>query len=283
MTAMPHMTDTSFGRENNVTSNRITDSETKQILKKLKTRKSPGWDGITNEHLKYSGPNTVFACTVIFNSILETEHVPHQLKKGLIVPIPKGGKKDETKKENNRPITLLPVIYKVFEKILLNRLDDWLSEKDIISDLQGAAQPGCSSSDVVLTLQETIAYHNELGNSVYVVMLDAAKAFDSVWTEGLFYKLFHLGIEGRLWRVLRECYDGFTCQVVVNGTKSGELLVERGVHQGAPLSMRLYQLFNNDLLQSLSQNECAVLNDECLSELEKSHRYCYVSWFDLPI
>ncbi len=258
MNSIPDMVNDSFARENNVTRCRITESETKDIFKKLKSKKSPGLDGITNEHLKYSGPNTIFACTVIFNSIIQTEHVPQQFKKGLIVPIPKGGKKDETQKDNNRPITLLPVIYKAFEKALLHRLDKWLLENDVISDLQGAAQAGCSSSDTVLTLQESIAYHNELGSSVYVVTLDAAKAFDSVWIEGLFYKLFNLGIEGRLWRILRECYDGFTCQVVVNGVKSGELNVERGVHQGAPLSMRLYQLFNNDMLQTLSQKGFAL-------------------------
>ena len=97
-----------------------------------------------------------------------------------------------------------------------------------------------------------------MGNSVYVVMLDVAKAFDSVWIEGLLYKLFHLGMEGRLWRLLRECYDGFKCRVVVNGVQSDELNVERGVHQGAPLSMRLYQLSNNDLLKALSDLGFAV-------------------------
>ena len=69
-------------------------------------------------------------------------------------------------------------------------------------------------------LQETIAHHRERQNNVYVVMLDVAKAFDSVWTEGLFYKLFHIGLEGRLWRLLRNRYEGFACKVLVNGTMS---------------------------------------------------------------
>lgn len=92
-------------------------------------------------------------------------------------------------------------MYKLFEKIILKRLDVWLNEHDVMCDVQGA---GCSSTDVVCMLQETIAYHRESNNNVYVVMLDVAKAFDSVWSEGLFYKLFHLGLEGRLWRLLRD-------------------------------------------------------------------------------
>ncbi len=248
----------SYNRPDNITKNTISVMEVQKMFNSLKMKKAPGWDGIMNEHLKYSGTTVVYACSILYNSMIEREYIPMQFKKGIIVPIPKGGKKDVTVKDNSRPITLLPVLYKAFEKIMLQRLDKWLGEHEIICNLQGAAISGCSSTDVVLLLQETIAHHRERKNDVYVVMLDVAKAFDGVWTEGLFYKLFNIGLEGRLWRLLRDSYDNFTCQVLVNGVKSKELCVHRGVHQGAPLSMRLYQLFNNDLLYALGQYEGAV-------------------------
>lgn len=248
----------SLRRPNTITENKITDLEIDKIYKTLKTGKAAGDDGITNEHLKYSGPVARHACNIIFNSMIENEHIPQQFKTGLIVPIPKGGKRDICLKDNSRPITLLPVLYKVFEKILLERLDMWLTNNNIISQLQGAAQPRCSSTDVVVMLKETIAYHTEQGNNVCVVMLDTAKAFDSVWIEGLFYKMFHMGLEGRLWRLLRHSYEGFSCRVVVSGAVSEDLAVQRGVHQGAPLSMRLFQLFNNDLLTNLAKSEPCV-------------------------
>jgi hypothetical protein len=127
-----------------------------------------------------------------------------------------------------------------------------------MSEMQGAFQKGFSSTDVVALLNETVAYHVEQGNAVHVVLLDVAKAFDSVWSDGLLYKLFNMGLEGRLWRLLRKSYTGFTCEVFVNKTKSSPFLLERGVHQGAPLSMRLYQTFNNDLLDLLGQSRASV-------------------------
>ncbi len=254
VSALPDMKQESFDRPNNVTRHRITEHEVRRVCETLKNGKAPGWDGVSNEHLKYMGPTAIEAITTLFNSMIQVEHIPLCFKQGIIVPVPKGGGKDATKKENNRPITLLPCIYKVFEKILLNRLDEWLVSEGRMNEMQGAFQKGFSSTDVVALLNETIAYHTGQGETAYVVLLDVAKAFDSVWSDGLLYKLFNLGLEGRLWRLLQKSYDGFKCEVLVNKTKSSMFLLERGVHQGAPLSMRLYQLFNNDLLHSLSES-----------------------------
>ena len=90
-------------------------------------------------------------------------------------------------------------LYKVFEKIVLKRLDKWLKKHNVISNLQGAFQDSCSSKEVVLLLQETISHYTERGNTVYIILLDVAKAFDSVWIEGLMFKLYNFGINGKLW------------------------------------------------------------------------------------
>lgn len=248
----------SLNRTADITSELITEAEVKGIYKTLKNGKAPGYDGISNEHLKYAGPIATKAITLMLNSMVQLEHVPPCFKKGIICPIPKGGGKDPSKKQNNRPITLLPCLYKVFEKVLLNRFDVWLKSHKVMCELQGACVSRCSSLDVVAMLNETISYHRELGNSVYTVLMDVAKAFDSVWSEGLLYKLFNLGVEGRFWRILKMCFEDFKCNVLVNKMMSGELNVGRGVHQGAPLSMRLYQIYNNDLIKSLSLSGMSV-------------------------
>ena len=71
-------------------------------------------------------------------------------------------------------------------------------------------------------------------------MLDAEKAFDSVWKEGLMFKLYDIGLRGKIWKKIYNSYEHFKCMVLVNGVLSDPFDVERGVHQGAPLSMRLY-------------------------------------------
>ena len=96
--------------------------EVNSIIAKLKCRKAPGWDNITAEHLKYSGPICRCILTWILNSVHDTENIPVHFRKGVIVPIPKSDK-DRCSKENYRGITLLPVFYKIYEHILSDRLN----------------------------------------------------------------------------------------------------------------------------------------------------------------
>ena len=62
------------------------------------------------------------------------------------------------------------------------------------------------SKDSVLALNEIIYLYNERENNVYVVFLDVAKAFDSVWQDSLFYKLREIGLKGKFWEILKESY-----------------------------------------------------------------------------
>ena len=156
-------------------------------------RKVPGWDKITAEHLTYCGPIATAAITWLINSITGIEKFPRYFKKGLIVPIPKSNK-DCTIRDNNRGITVLPIFYKLFENVLLERESEWLKQQQVTSDLQGAGQQHCSSLHSSLLVQEAIAYSVNKGESVYVGLLDTKKAFDTVWVNGLIYKLHDLGM-----------------------------------------------------------------------------------------
>ena len=82
-------------------------------------------------------------------------------------------------------------------------------------------------------------------------MLDVKKAYDVLWQDGLFYKLYKVGLLGKLWRILRCMYQDFVCKVMINGTASKSIKALRGIHQGAPCSTFLFMLFVNDLLCEL--------------------------------
>ena len=86
-----------------------------------------------------------------------------------------------------------------------------MSDNHIIDDLQGANQQACSSLDTSWVVRETISHYRERNAEVYVGLMDVAKAFDSVWHNGLFYKLYNAGMDGKLWRILRELYKNFQC------------------------------------------------------------------------
>ena len=178
------------------------------------------------------------------------ETIPEHFKKGVIVNIPKSGK-DKTIKDNNRGITLLSVIYKLFEKILISREDSFLHDNQIIDDIQSAGQRKCSSLHSSLLVQETVVHLLNKGSAVYTAFLDTRKAFDTVWVNGLLYKLHKSGMNKKTWRLLEKCYSGFQCTVMVNGQRGEWFKTERGVHQGAPFSMWLYMIFLNDLISAL--------------------------------
>ena len=139
------------------------------------------------------------------------------MRKGIIVPIPKG-KKDRTLPDNNRGITLRSVLGKVYDKILLKRADDWFQA--IMHDQQGANRTCSSSVNTAMILKETISYNRNRGKTVYTALLDTKKAFDTVWQNGLFYKLRQYGMDRKLWRILKNVYDGFQCAVNVGGRLS---------------------------------------------------------------
>ena len=214
-----------------ITGGPITVQEVMKEIHSLKNRKAPGWDRITNEHLKKCGPVVKSVLAWLINNIVHLSEVPECYKRGLIVPIPKH-KKDNTVKNNNRGITLLSVLYKILEKVIITRENQWIEAK--VSDIQSACKKRISCLHSSLILQENVAYVTSKHETVHAAFLDTKKAFDSVWIEGLLYKLFEKGFNMRSWLLVKSSYQDFMCAAYVNGKRGKWFKPERGVHQGAP-------------------------------------------------
>ena len=185
--------------------------------------------------------------------ITKYEYIPLHFRRGIIVAIPKGTK-NALLQDNYRGLTLLPVISKMYEKCVCVRLEKHSKFNKLISKYQGAGQDKCSNIHTAWIIKETVAANTKNGGVFYVGTLDARKAYDTVFQNGLFYQLYNLGINGKVWRILRKMYKGFTCQVRVAGMLSEPFLALQGIHQGAPCSMLMYEFFNNDLLAQLQQS-----------------------------
>ncbi len=89
---------------------------------------------------------------------------------------------------------------------------------------------------------------------MWVAMLDLRKAFDTVWTNGLLYRLYEAGIGGKAWRIIKDMYNGAECSIKIGSKLSEWFQIKQGVHQGAPMSMLLFQLYINPLLKELKQS-----------------------------
>ena len=123
---------------------------------------------------------------------------------------------------NYRPISLLPILAKVFEKIVFKNLFNYLVSNNLITKNQSGFRPGDSCTNQLLSLVNDIhtAFDDKNCLEVRSVYLDMSKAFDKVWHEGLIFKLKQNGIEGKLLALFRNYLSNRKQRVVINGMES---------------------------------------------------------------
>ena len=138
----------------------------------------------------------------------------------------------------------------------------WWSEEQIISPLQGACTQGSSCLHTAVMLQEAIAVGLDTKSKVFVAYYNVAKAFDSVWIDGLFYQLREMGLSGKEWRMLYNSYTNFWCKVRLQGIYSDWYPMRCGIHQGGYLSLLKYAAFIDPLLRKIENSRvgCMVHN-----------------------
>ena len=256
------------GNEDQFIQNPFTHEEVTTCIGKLKLGKTPGADSITTEHVKYAGFSLVRLLTFVFNHIVATEYVPVSFRRGIQIPLYKGKNTSTLDVNNYRGITLLSTFEKLFEALLWSRLKPWWEGNAVISKMQGACRTGVSCLHTALTLQETISHILESKDRVYVLYLDVAKAFDSIWINGLFYRLRNLGIVGKTWRILFNTYTNFQCCVRIQGELSEWYPMTAGIHQGGYLSLLKYIAFIDSLIVELeNSNLCCSIQATSVSPL----------------
>ena len=137
------------------------------------------------------------------------------------MPLFKGKGVKTNNKDNYRGITLFPTVCKIYEMILLDRLEKFAAQKGYFSELQFGFSEGVGCTETSFTILETINHILECGSKVFSCFLDVRKAFDTVWIDGLLFKLFSdLGINGRMWLALKDLYTDIKARVLFSGSLS---------------------------------------------------------------
>ena len=226
----------------------LTVNEVELAIKSLNGKKAPGYDNITSEHVKNAGSTLSNPLTLMYNGMTECEYIPVCCRTGVQVPLYKGKDTCTLDPNNYRGITLLSTFNKIYEILVWNRIKAWWEENDISSDLQFACKRGLSCTHAAFLLKETVATSLEAGDQCYVAFFDVAKAFDTVWIDGLFIQLWDLGIQGKLWRLLYRCYCNFRCCARIKGHVSTWYYLKCGIHQGGYMSLIKYTAFINSLI-----------------------------------
>ena len=152
----------------------------------------------------------------------------------------------------------LSVVGKVFCKILNNRLVQCLDKEGALHEGQAGFRINRSCMDNVYTLNEIVQGRLREDKKTYAFFLDIQKAYDSVWHDGLWYKLWDMGVKGRMWRVIKKMYESSKSAVLLEGEKSDTFTIEQGVAQGCSLSPILFSVFVNDLLKEVEQTGLGI-------------------------
>lgn len=178
----------------------ITLEEIKTLIKRTK-RKTPGSTKISKVILEKCTEKTLNQLKNIFNACYSAGYFPKCFKEAIIKFIPKKDKAP-TNPINYRPISLLEVPGKIFERTILARLNTFLTENNIINERQHGFRTYKGTHTAITTAYETIANALAEKKQVYLVLRDVAKAFDKVWHHGLKYKIIRLGLPDILSKIL---------------------------------------------------------------------------------
>ena len=193
-----------------------------------------------------------------------TGFFPSSWSLGYIVPIYKKGDKDDP--SNYRGITLLSNFGKIFTSILTKRVENWANDNNIISDAQFGFRKGCSTTDDIFVLQSLIENFLSLKLRLYCAFIDLKKAFDSVYRNALWFKLFNFGLDGKVLKIFRSMYTSVKSCIKHCNALSDFFDISLGLKQGLNNSPILFSLFIEDLELSLQRDVgCGLsLFDLCL-------------------
>ena len=222
----------------------VNPSEVKYLLRKITPRKSPGYDLLTPQILRQLPSKAITFLTYIYNCILRTTHFPLLWKHSTIVLFLKPGKPSNNT-ASYRPISLLPILSKIFEKILLKRILPIIESYNLPTHQFGfrsqhsTVQQGLRVVDHISSTLESKQYCSG-------AFLDIAQAFDRVWHAGLLFKL-KIHLPQSLYLVLRSYLSDRSFRVRCGTEFSDCYSIEAGVPQGSVLGPILYILFTADI------------------------------------
>ena len=223
--------------------NFMTPDRVEECLKNLKTKNCEGPDRMPLRILRDGATALSKPLSVLFCKIYEKKEIPEQWKVSKVIPLHKKGKKEDI--ENYRPISNLCSITKVFEKLILLRLEEIEKENGI--DLTGVEQHGFkkkrSTVTAGLTIQSIIAREMDMDSYVACSSLDLSAAFDLVNLDLLVKRLIIMGIPDDVIQLLEIWLRKRSFYVEANGKNSTILEIDVGTIQGSILGPILYALF----------------------------------------
>lgn len=238
----------------------VTHLEISSIIKSLKNKKSTGIDNISTQLIKCVEPAISNVLAFIINLSFQKGKFPSKLKEATIVPIFKKG--DRELLQNHRPIALLCILSKIFEKCMKTRLLSFLNNINYFSPNQFGFTEGKSTETAISVFIENILHSINNGHKASGIFIDFSKAFDLVDHRILLDKMEASGVRGTALDWFESFLINRSQRVIIANSISNSSTITQGVPQGSVLSATLFLIFINDLLHIPFRGKTTAFADD---------------------
>ena len=258
----------------------VTAEELASAIKATKTsRKGADGDGLHPLMLKLSGSQFHIHLLILFNKIITTGRWPFT-ENNVVIFLRKPGKKDYGDVANYRPITLSSVVGKLLERIIEERLRKIVEANHWLDKNQHGFRKMKTTSTYLAQMISTIQHYCSKNYSTAGIFVDLQKAFDSVWHDGLIYRLVTLGFDHNFIKLISSFLKDRKIRIKVNDYTSDAKPCHIGLPQGSILSPLLFIIYIKDMLSDIDgltlqyADDCSIIcwkpNDIQLNENIKS-------------
>ncbi|KAK3551641.1 hypothetical protein QTP70_020851 [Hemibagrus guttatus] len=227
---------------------KIRKDEVRKALKRMKSGKAVGPDDITVEVWKCLGEAAVEFLANLFNRVLESERMPEEWRRSVLVPIFKN-KGDVQSCSNYRGIKLMSHTMKVWERVVEARLRKVVE----ICEQQYGFMPRKSTTDAIFALRILMEKYRDGQKELHCVFVDLETAYDRVPREELWYCMRKSGVAEKYVRVVQDMYERSRTVVRCAVGQTEEFNVEVGLHQGSALSPFLFAIVMDQLSEEVRQ------------------------------
>ena len=220
--------------------------------------------------IKICSQSRTLPLKIIFEHSIKTGKFPEIWEKANIVPVHKREHKMLVK--NYRPISLLRIFGKMFERVIYNSLFNYFQSNRLFTPSQSG--DSCIAQLLSIIYEIQTAFEENPTADVRGVFLDLSKAFDKVWHDGIIFKLKAYGVEGELLSLLKNYLENREQRVALNGQTSEWRKIMPGISQGSVVRPLLFLIYINDLPDGIN-SLCKIFADDTslvskVSDIHKS-------------